>query len=173
MSPLRKLAILVVEDNTNMAHIVKTILRSFGVVHIYETKDVAEAFDAVRQYAIDVVFLDFNLGFMDGLDFIRMIRSAPDTPNAYLPIIMLTAYSEKHRVLQARDAGCTEFCVKPVTAIEVYRKMVEVIDNPRPFVRTKSYFGPDRRRHDDPAAYTGPERRGANIGVDASHAKVG
>ena len=97
MSPLSKLAVLVVEDNANMAHIVKTILRTFGVVHIYETKDVAQAFDIVRQYAIDVVFLDYNLGFMDGLDFIRMIRGAPDTPNAFLPIIMLTAYSEKHR----------------------------------------------------------------------------
>ncbi len=177
MSPLRKLAVLVVEDNANMAYIVKTILRTFGVVHIYETKDVAEAFELVRQYAIDVAFVDYNLGFMDGLDFTRMMRSAPDSPNPYLPIIMLTAYSEKHRVLQAREAGVTEFCVKPITAIEVYRKMVEVIDNPRPFVRTKNYFGPDRRRHDDPAAYTGPERRGVDIGapagVDQPHAKVG
>jgi CheY-like chemotaxis protein len=173
MSPLRKLAVLVVEDNTHMAHIVKAILRAFGIIHIYETKDVAEAFELVRQYAIDVVFLDYNLGFVDGLDFIRMIRTAPDTPNAYLPIIMLTAYSEKHRVLQARDAGATEFCVKPITAIEVYRKMVEVIDNPRPFVRTASYFGPDRRRHDAQDAYAGPERRGVRAGVDPSHAKVG
>ena len=76
-------------------------------------------------------------------------------------------------MLEARDAGVTEFCVKPITAIEIYRKMVEVIDHPRPFVRTKTYFGPDRRRQADPVTYNGPERRGADIGVDRSHAKVG
>jgi CheY-like chemotaxis protein len=173
MSPLRKLAVLVLEDNANMAHIVKTILRTFGVIHIYEASDVGEAFALVRQYAVDVAFVDYNLGFMDGLDFVRMIRTAPDTPNPYLPIVMLTAYSETHRVMQARDAGVTEFCVKPVTAIEVYRKMVEVIDHPRPFVRTGNFFGPDRRRRsEDEEPYKGPERRSLKA-ADQSHAKVG
>ena len=124
-------------------------------------------------YRVDVAFVDYNLGFMDGLDFVRMIRTAPDTPNPYLPIVMLTAYSETHRVMQARDAGVTEFCVKPVTAIEVYRKMVEVIDHPRPFVRTGNFFGPDRRRRsEDEEPYKGPERRSLKA-ADQSHAKVG
>jgi CheY-like chemotaxis protein len=173
MSPLRKLAVLVVEDNPNMLQIVKAILRTFGVVHIYEASDVAEAFSLVRQYAIDVAFCDYNLGFMDGLDFIRMIRTAADSPNVYLPIVMLTAYSEQHRVIGARDAGVTEFCVKPITPIEVYRKLVEVIDHPRPFVRTKTFFGPDRRRREPGEAYNGPERRSPGVGVDPPHTKTG
>lgn len=156
-SPLGKLAFLVVDDNANMVMIVKTILKNFGVIHMYEAKDVAEAFSLVRQYAIDIVILDYNLGFMDGVEFVRLMRTASDSPNTYLPIIMLTAYTEQHRVETARDAGVTEFCAKPITAIEVYRKIVEVIERPRSFVRTNSYFGPDRRRHDAPLK--GPERR--------------
>ncbi|OYX31835.1 MAG: hypothetical protein B7Y99_09630 [Caulobacterales bacterium 32-69-10] len=140
-----------------MVQIVKTILKNFGVVHVYEAKDVAEAFSLVRQYAIDLVFLDYNLGFMDGVEFVKLMRTATDSPNPYLPIIMLTAYTEHHRVVAARDAGVTEFCAKPVTAIEIYRKIVEVIERPRSFVRTNSYFGPDRRRHD--TDFTGPEKR--------------
>jgi CheY-like chemotaxis protein len=173
-SPLGKLAFLIVDDNANMVQIVKTILKSFGVIHIYEARDVAEAFGLVRQYAIDIVVLDYNLGFMDGLDFVRMMRTASDSPNPYLPIIMLTAYTEHHRVEAARDAGVTEFCAKPVTAIEVYRKIVEVIERPRSFVRTSAYFGPDRRRHDQ--EFNGPERRRDRMNQaepDASAAKAG
>jgi hypothetical protein len=75
---------------------------------------------------------------------------------------MLTAHSEKSRVEVARDAGVTEFCTKPVTAAEMVRKVASVIDRPRPFVRSESYFGPDRRRHDDPN-YRGPERRADRV----------
>jgi CheY-like chemotaxis protein len=156
-SPLGKLAFLIVDDNANMVQIVKTILKNFGIIHVYEAKDVAEAFSLVRQYAIDIVFLDYNLGFMDGVEFVRLMRTAGDSPNPYLPIVMLTAYTEQHRVEAARDAGVTEFCAKPVTAIEIYRKIVEVIERPRSFVRTSTYFGPERRRHD--SEFKGPERR--------------
>ena len=158
-SPLNKLAFLIVDDNANMVMIVRTILKNFGIIHIYEAKDVGEAFSIVRQYAIDVVILDYNLGFMDGVEFVKMMRTAKDSPNPYLPIIMLTAYTEQYRVETARDAGITEFCAKPVTAIEVYRKICEVIERPRPFIRAGKYFGPDRRRHDMGDAFKGPERR--------------
>jgi DNA-binding response OmpR family regulator len=74
---------------------------------------------------------------------------------------MLTAHSEKARVEAARDAGATEFCAKPITAIEMLRKIGAVIDHPRPFIRTDTYFGPDRRRRADPD-YAGEERRQAS-----------
>ncbi|MCR9267419.1 MAG: response regulator, partial [Alphaproteobacteria bacterium] len=63
-------------------------------------------------------------------------------------------------VMAARDAGVTEFCCKPVTAKEMFSKIASVINEPRPFILNKSYFGPDRRRADpDKATYKGPERR--------------
>ena len=171
ISPLSKLAFLVVDDNPNMVTIVRTVLKNLGVMHIYDAKDVAEAFTLVRQYAIDVTILDYNLGFMDGVEFTKMVRTAADSPNPYLSIIMLTAHTEHYRVELARDAGITEFCAKPVTATELYRKIVEVIEHPRPFVRTPTYFGPDRRRTEMGGRYKGPERRkdrmaAANSGDD-------
>lgn len=159
-SPLEKLAFLVVDDNANMATIVRTILHSFGIRKVYEAHDVGEAFEKVRALSIDVVLLDYNLGFMDGIEFVKLMRTASDSPNHYLPIIMLTAYTEHYRVETARDAGANEFCAKPVTAIQIYRRICEVIERPRPFIRTKSFFGPDRRRHDMGDGYKGPERRG-------------
>ena len=75
------------------------------------------------------------------------------------PVIMITGHSTLRRVSEARDVGVNEFLSKPVTARGVLERIARVVDNPRPFVRSKSYFGPCRRRRamDD---YRGPERRG-------------
>ena len=71
---------------------------------------------------------------------------------------MMTGHSERSRVVEARDAGVTEFVAKPLTAKSVLERMQAVIFHPRPFVRTATYFGPDRRRRDDPT-FVGPWRR--------------
>ena len=165
---LERLRVLVVDDNHHMINIVKTILRGFGIKDFYEARDAVEAFDIVRSESVDFVVVDYQMEILDGTDFIRLVRTADDSPNPYIPIIMLTAYSERSKVEAARDAGVTEFCCKPVTATELYRKVASVINNPRPFVRTSAYFGPDRRRHDSDS-YRGAERRAAeqNAEVDA------
>ncbi|MGF1462046.1 MAG: response regulator [Maricaulaceae bacterium] len=155
---LERIRILIVDDNHHMVNIVKTLLRGFGMKHYYEAKDAAEAFDIVRDESIDIIVVDFLMDLLDGTDFTRLVRTADDSPNKFVPIIMLTAYSERSRVEAARDAGVTEFCCKPVTAKELWRKVQSIIDYPRDFVRTPNYFGPDRRRRSD-GRYNGPERR--------------
>lgn len=149
---------MVVDDNTHMIHIVKTILRGFGATNVFEARDAGDAFQRLRNDAIDIVIVDFMMEVLDGVEFVHMVRNSSDSPNRYVPIIMLTAHSERSRVTAARDAGVNEFCAKPVTALELYKKVAAVIDRPRPFIKTGSYFGPDRRRRQDPK-YQGPERR--------------
>src|SRR3546814_1089406 len=84
------------------------------------------------------------------LDFTRLVRRGEDSPHPYVPIVMLTAHTERHRVLTARDAGVSEFLRKPVTPKDLYLRLVSVIETPRPFVRSPNYVGPCRRRRDDP-----------------------
>jgi DNA-binding response OmpR family regulator len=71
---------------------------------------------------------------------------------------MVTGHTEKDRVTAARDAGVTEFLAKPISAKALYERIVNVVANPRPFIKTKTYFGPDRRRNSN-SNYVGPERR--------------
>ncbi|MFN3808362.1 response regulator [Asticcacaulis sp.] len=158
MAGLERVRFMVVDDNTHMIHIVKTILRGFGATHVFEARDAGDAFQRLRNDAIDIVIVDFMMEVLDGVEFVHMVRNSSDSPNRYVPIIMLTAHSERSRVMAARDAGVNEFCAKPVTALELYRKVAAVIDKPRPFIKTANYFGPDRRRRQD-AKYQGPERR--------------
>lgn len=155
---LEKVRFLIVDDNGHMLNIVKTILRGFGALHVLESKDVGDAFHRLRHDAIDIVILDYAMGEEDGVAFLRRLRTGEDSPAPFTPVIMLTAHAERARVEAARDAGATEFCTKPITAAELLRKVAAVIDRPRAFIRAKSYFGPDRRRHDDPK-FQGPERR--------------
>ncbi len=158
MPSLHKVRFLVVDDNVHMIHLVKTILKGFGAAHVFEAKDPAEAFHILRHDAIDIIILDYVMGEEDGVGLIKKIRRDGDSPSPYIPIIMLTAHSERRRVETARDAGVNEFCAKPVTPAELLKKIGAVIDHQRPFIRNEAYFGPDRRRHNDPH-YTGEERR--------------
>lgn len=155
---LENVRFLLVDDNEHSLDIVRTILRGFGATHVAEASNPADALAHLRRDAVDIVVLDYQLGEHDGVEFLRRLRTEPDSPSPMMPVVMLTAHSESARVKAARDAGATEFCAKPVTAAELLRKIGAVIDNPRPFVRSADYFGPDRRRRDDPA-YKGPERR--------------
>lgn len=168
MTPsLEKVRFLIVDDHVHMQQLVKAILKGFGAVHVHEARDSAGALLELRKNPIDIVILDYVLGEEDGLDFIRQVRTAPDSPSPYVSIIMLTAHADRARVELARDAGATEFCTKPVTPAELFRKIGAVIDSPRSFVRAESYFGPNRRRRED-QDYAGPERRGDRRPKDSS-----
>jgi len=94
----------------------------------------------------------------DGLELTQMIRQPGTNANPFVPIIMLTGHSEKKRIVGARDAGVTEFLAKPISAKALYERVLNVVANPRPFIKTKTYFGPDRRRN-SAQNYVGPERR--------------
>ncbi len=160
-----RLNVLIVDDNKHMITIVKTLLRGFGIGRFLEANDAAEAFDLVRSEHIDFIIVDYLMEILDGTDFIRLVRTGDDSPNPFIPIIMLTAYSERSKVVAARDAGVTEFCCKPVTATELYRKVQSIVNSPRPFVRTSTFFGPDRRRLKNDS-YRGPERRDTEKDLD-------
>jgi len=73
---------------------------------------------------------------------------------------MLTGHTERANVREARDAGITEFLAKPISARNIYARILQVVANPRPFVRCKKYVGPCRRRVDLP--FEGPERRASD-----------
>ena len=153
-----KLRFLVIDDNTHMRRIVRTLLHGFGAREVYEAEDGAAGLEAFTTYAPDIVIADWAMPIFDGVELTSMIRQPGANQNPYVPIIMLTAHSEKSRVLRARDAGVTEFLCKPISAKSLYQRVLNVVVNPRPFIKTKTYFGPDRRRTTS-VAYVGSDRR--------------
>jgi CheY-like chemotaxis protein len=155
-----RLRFLVIDDNAHMRRILRTLLHGFGAREVYEAEDGAAGLEAFTHYAPDIVLADWAMPIFDGLELAQMIRQPGANANPFVPIIMLTGHSERERVMAARDAGITEFMAKPISAKALYQRIVNVVANPRPFIRTKTYFGPDRRRNVNPS-YGGPERRKA------------
>jgi DNA-binding response OmpR family regulator len=169
MSSLSALHVLLVDDNQHMRTIASAVLKSAGVGTVREAADGSSALEILREYPIDLAIVDFNMFPLDGVEFTRLVRNSADSPNPYLPIIMMTGHSAKRRVCEARDAGVTEFLVKPITAKAVLDRIQAVIFHARPFVRTENYFGPDRRRVQKPD-YKGPRRRASDQARDSSAA---
>jgi two-component system chemotaxis response regulator CheY len=153
-----RLRFLVLDDNAHMRRILRTLLHGFGTREVYEAEDGAAGLEAFTHYSPDIVITDWAMPIFDGLELTQMIRQPNANANPYVPIIMLTGHSEKKRVIAARDAGVTEFLAKPISAKALYHRILNVVANPRPFIKTKTYFGPDRRRSSS-TNYAGPERR--------------
>jgi CheY-like chemotaxis protein len=161
MANLHKVNVLIIDDNAHMIHIVRSMLLGFGIVKTYESRDAAEAFDIARHEPIDLIIVDHQMPILDGLEFTRLVRTGKDSRDPFIPIILLTAHTERSRIIAARDAGVTEVCAKPINAHQLWTKIAAVVNHPRSFVRSKSYFGPDRRRQD--ADFEGEERRAAPV----------
>ena len=155
---LERINFLIVDDNRHMRVLVKTLLHSLGSKNVQEAEDGADAFREMRTFPADIVICDWNMEPLDGLDFVRMVRTGSDSPNPFVPIIMLTGHTEMNRVVEARDAGINEFLAKPISAKGLYARIEQVVRRPRSYIRTKRYFGPDRRRKQSDL-YKGPERR--------------
>ncbi|MSP87244.1 MAG: response regulator [Alphaproteobacteria bacterium] len=153
-----RLTVLVADSNRHMRTVATQILRGFGMARIIETDDGADAFTEMRMSVVDFVICDWMMEPLDGYDFTKLVRTAKDSPNPFVPIVMLTGHTEAYRVMQARDAGTTEFLAKPVSAQTLYRRLVSIIEHPRPFIRAAGFTGPERRRRKN-AARTGDERR--------------
>jgi len=153
-----RLRFLVIEDNAHMRRILRTLLHGYGSREVHEAEDGAAGLEAFVHYVPDIVITDWAMPIFDGMELTQMIRQPGANANPYVPIIMLTGHSEKKRVIMARDAGITEFLAKPISAKSLYQRILNIVINPRPFIKSKSYFGPDRRRNSS-ANYTGPERR--------------
>ena len=153
-----RLKILVVDDNAHMRKLVTTILQAFGVNQIQEADSGQRAWTVLREFNPDIVVLDWVMEGMSGLELMQMIRANPQSPNPFVPVIMLSGHTSLDHVLQARDAGVNEFIAKPVSVKTMMARLVSVIEHPRPYVRTQGYFGPCRRRR-GVDEYRGPERR--------------
>lgn len=153
-----RLKVLIADDSPQMRRILTAILNAFGCTEVFQAENAADAWDCLRAHRPDLLILDHHMPGKDGVAFAQDIRNSPDSSNPLLPILMLTGHSTMDIVRLARAAGVNEFVAKPVTAETLFTRLRMIIESPRPFVRTKTYFGPDRRRvrKDE---YQGPERR--------------
>ncbi len=154
---LQKVKIMVVDDRSFARSLLRRILGVLGCRRITEAQSVEVAWNAILLNPPDLVIVDWEMEKSDGLELVRRIRHEDNSPERYMPIIMLTAHSDPSRIIEARDAGVNEFIIKPLSPEILFTRLDAVIEHPRPFVRTGDFFGPDRRRNKKP--FKGEDRR--------------
>ncbi len=152
------LGVLVVEDAPPMLELVSGVLNVLGVRKISTARDGEQGWERFQRDKPDIVITDWLMEPMDGIELTLKIRRDALSVDRLVPIIIMTGYSAITRVSLARDIGVTEFLVKPFTANDLARRIQAIIERPRDFVDSGSFFGPDRRRRRD-QQYQGPNRR--------------
>jgi two-component system, chemotaxis family, chemotaxis protein CheY len=148
---MRKLSVLVVDDNRNMRSLVRAVLLSFGISRVSEAVDGADGLDQLRTTPIDLIITDYSMQPLNGVEFTRFVRSDALEQVAHIPIIMLTGHTRREVILAARDSGVDEMLSKPISANALWSRMQAVVNDRRPFVRASQFFGPCRRRFTGPA----------------------
>lgn len=157
---LAELRVLLIDDNADMRALVKSLIHAMGIKKVVECSDGGEALHELKIQTYDLIITDWMMQPIDGIEFVRMIRTAPDSPCPKANIIMLTGNTGLDQVMEARDAGITEFLAKPISAEKLYTRIISVLRSPRSFVAEKAFTGPDRRRRGSDN-YDREDRRGA------------
>ena len=144
--PIQKMKVLIVEDDRHMRVLIRNVVLALGVKDVLEASDGSAALEELKASRADLVLCDMKMEPMGGLEFVKRLRSDPDNPNRFVPIIMITAYPELETVANARDAGVSAFMAKPITANALDKHIQGVLKDPRHFVEAPDFVGPDRRR---------------------------
>ncbi|MEZ5841734.1 MAG: response regulator [Hyphomicrobiales bacterium] len=168
-----KLHVLLLDDNRNFLSILRAVLRDVGIRNVAEYVSPTEALKYLEHASVNIAFVDLVMPEMNGFEFADRVRHSSETANPFMPIVMITGHADRAIVGQAINHGIDELLVKPLRPRHLHERLNAVISKPRRYIRTKSgYFGPDRRRRQDPE-YRGPERRLEESGQTIKHPGVG
>ncbi len=106
--------ILIIDDQPTIHKLLKRILKQLGFNIIVEADDGKSAWDILESQQIDLIIADWNMPKMTGLELLMKIRSSCKQKN--IPFLMLTGNAKKEQIVEAVNAGVSDYAVKPFTA---------------------------------------------------------
>ena len=117
--------VLVVDDFATMRRILKNILKQIGFKNLVEADDGTTAWDVLEDQEIDLVLADWNMPKMTGLELLKKVRASEKY--AKVPFLMVTAEAQKQNVIEAVQAGVSNYVVKPFTAEAISEKLEKIL----------------------------------------------
>jgi DNA-binding response OmpR family regulator len=142
---LEKANVLLVEPTTQGMDIAAQIMAGFGVRTPARAGTAEEALRVCDGPPLDLVICDPALPGIDGYDMVRQLRRSRLEPNAFAPVVLVTAHTPKSQVVKARDCGANFIVVKPLSPRVVLDRILWIARENRAFIECDSYVGPDRR----------------------------
>jgi CheY-like chemotaxis protein len=120
--------ILIVDDDPLIRKLITTTLQDVAGFDLREAGDGLAAIEAATAIRPDIVFLDYDMPRLDGIETCRRLRSDPVTADAH--IVMLTAMSGDAAAESARDAGADLYLTKPFSPLSLLRLVDEIGGSP-------------------------------------------
>ena len=123
------LKVLVVDDMSTMRRIVKNVLKQIGFSDMIEAENGQDALNKLKtaDAGIGLVVSDWNMPVMQGIELLRAVRADPDLK--HLPFLMVTAEAQKENIIEAVQAGVSNYVVKPFTAEALQGKLEKIFAN--------------------------------------------
>jgi two-component system chemotaxis response regulator CheY len=124
MSLNKNMRVFIVDDYNTMLRILRNLLRQLEINQVEEATDGESAFDAMLRSPPDLIISDWNMVPMTGLELLRKVRAEPKL--RHIPFIMVTAESKTENVIAAKQAGVSNYIVKPFNAETLRAKILSV-----------------------------------------------
>lgn len=121
---------LVVDDMEGMRRILSNSLTQMGMKNVLTASNGVEAWRLIQSHKVAAVISDWNMPVMTGLELLRKVRAS--TEHANLPVLMMTAETERHQVQLAIESGVSEYMVKPFNVGALEAKLRKALQTPRP-----------------------------------------
>lgn len=113
--------VLIVDDFATMRRIVRNILRQLGFTNFVEADDGVMAWEVLERERVDFIVSDWNMPNMSGIELLRKVRS--DARTKGIPFLMVTAEAQQENIIEAVQAGVSNYIVKPFTADTLRQKI--------------------------------------------------
>jgi len=124
MKPAR---VLIVDDSSVMRKIVGRSLHQAGleVQELLEASNGSEALTVAREHPLDLILTDINMPLMDGLEFVRQLRSIEAAQ--HIPVIVVTTEAGEAHVVQALSSGASGYIRKPFTPEQIKERVIPLL----------------------------------------------
>ncbi len=119
------LPVLIVDDYQTMLRIIRNLLKQIGFTDVDEAKDGSEALSKLRERKYGLVISDWNMTPVTGYELLQQVRTDPELGS--LPFIMITAEAKTENVIAAKQAGVSNYIVKPFNADTLRAKIAAVL----------------------------------------------
>jgi CheY-like chemotaxis protein len=134
--------VLVVDDSASARKIVTEMLHEIGIGTVKGAADGAEAIEILRVFPADIMLCDLHMTPLDGIELTRLLRNSKDSPNPYIPIVMLSGDATQTQLKNAVNAGAQAFMTKPVKMNALHRKLFAIFSRPLVYVKENRTLRP-------------------------------
>jgi two-component system chemotaxis response regulator CheY len=116
--------VMVVDDSSVMRQIIKNNLKQLGFTSISDAEDGAMGFKKLGEEPVDLIVSDWNMPKMTGIEFLKAVRA--DANFKGIPFLMVTSEADKDKIMEAVQAGVSQYIVKPFNAVQLEEKIKQI-----------------------------------------------